>query len=102
MLFRSVLKESESTRWNPLFADINVKINCKSKGIDAVIKHYGFDISEVMAFGDGGNDVKMIKHAAYGVVMGNAVDEAKEVADFVTTSVDEGGIANALKHYGVI
>jgi hydroxymethylpyrimidine pyrophosphatase-like HAD family hydrolase len=34
--------------------------------------------------------------------MGNALDEVKEVADFVTTDVDDDGIANALKHFGLI
>jgi hydroxymethylpyrimidine pyrophosphatase-like HAD family hydrolase len=55
-----------------------------------------------MAFGDGGNDISIIKAAGVGVAMGNAGDDVKFVADYITTSVDEDGIANALKHYGVI
>ena len=55
-----------------------------------------------MAFGDGGNDLAMLRHAAIGVAMGNSVDEVREGADYVTTSVDEDGIYNALKHYGII
>ena len=56
----------------------------------------------LLAFGDGGNDVSMLRHAAIGVAMGNAVDEVKEHANYITTSVDEDGIANALKHFSVI
>lgn len=53
-------------------------------------------------FGDGGNDVSMLRHAAIGVAMGNAVDEVKEHANYITTSVDEDGVANALKHFSII
>ena len=55
-----------------------------------------------MAFGDGGNDISMLQHAGLGVAMGNAKEEVKQKADYVTTSVDEDGIANALKHFGII
>ena len=73
-----------------------------SKGIDEIIRHFGIRLEETMAFGDGGNDVSMLRHAAIGVAMGNAVDEVKEHANYITTSVDEDGIANALKHFSVI
>ena len=55
-----------------------------------------------MAFGDGGNDVPIIKEAGIGVAMGNAVDEVKQTADFVTRHIDEDGVAYALRHFGVI
>ena len=55
-----------------------------------------------MAFGDGGNDISMLKTAAIGVAMGNANDEVKDAADYITTSVDEDGIQNALRHFGLI
>lgn len=44
----------------------------------------------------------MIREAGIGVAMGNAIDELKEMADYVTTSVDDDGILNALKHFGLI
>jgi hydroxymethylpyrimidine pyrophosphatase-like HAD family hydrolase len=55
-----------------------------------------------MAFGDGGNDLTIIKKAGIGVAMGNAGDELKRAADYVTSSVDDDGILNALKHFDVI
>ena len=55
-----------------------------------------------MAFGDGGNDIEMLRHVGIGVAMGNAKDEVKACADYVTTSVDDDGIVNALRHFGVI
>ena len=43
----------------------------------------------------------MLRFAGIGVAMGNATDEPKAAADYVTDSVDDAGIANALKHFGV-
>ena len=64
--------------------------------------HFGFAIGETMAFGDGGNDVAMLRAAGAGVAMGNACDEALAAADYVTASVDDDGIRRALEHFGVI
>ena len=65
-------------------------------------RHFGLDISETMAFGDGGNDISIIRRAGTGVAMGNAGDNVKAAADYVTTSVDDDGVMNALVHFGVI
>ena len=64
--------------------------------------HMGFDSQRTMAFGDGGNDTSLVTTAGIGVAMGNALDSLKQAADFVTTSVDEDGIMNALLHFGLI
>lgn len=87
-----------SMRWSPDFYDIIPKDSSKSAGIDKIIEHYGISLEETMAIGDGGNDIDMIKHAGIGVAMGNANDDVKAAADFVTTSVDEDGILNAVKN----
>ena len=55
-----------------------------------------------MAFGDGGNDVPMLSHVGLGVAMGNASPEVQAAANYVTTSVDEDGIMNALKHFNIL
>ena len=91
-----------SGRWHPEFTDITANGADKGKGILAMARHEGFDPSRTMAFGDGGNDMSMIIQAGIGVAMGNAIDALKEQADYVTTSVDEDGIMNALRHYQVI
>lgn len=57
------------------------------------------DIDDAMAFGDGGNDVELLKIAGIGVAMGNAKPKCKEAADFVTLSNDEGGIAYAIEKF---
>lgn len=101
-LMEHVLTHCEANRWHPAFADCIVKGTNKATAIDRVCQHYGWDISEVMAFGDGGNDKNMLIHAGIGVAMGNARDEVKACADYVTTPVDEDGIANALRHFQLI
>ena len=64
--------------------------------------YYSIDIDECMAFGDGGNDKEMLEFAKIGVAMGNASDDVKSIADYVTTDVDNDGILNALKHFNVL
>ena len=71
-------------------------------GLEAVIRHYGFKREETAAFGDGMNDLGMIRWAGTGVAMGNAEPEVKAVADYVTTPVWEDGVKNALLHLGIL
>ena len=91
-----------SGRWHPEFTDITANGADKGKGIITMARHEGFDPSRTMAFGDGGNDSSMILQAGIGVAMGNALDALKQQADYVTTSVDDDGILNALRHFSVI
>lgn len=91
-----------SGRWHPAFTDVTAATAGKDNGMRAMIEHLGIDISETMAFGDGGNDISIIRAAGTGVAMGNAGNDVKAVADYVTTSVDDDGVRNALKHFGVI
>ena len=97
-----VLTHCNVFRWHPAFADCIINNTSKATGIDAVCKYYGFTADDAMAFGDGGNDIEMLRHVGIGVAMGNAKDEVKACADYVTTSVDDDGIVNALRHFGVI
>ena len=58
----------------------------------------GISREEVIAFGDQELDISMLEAAGMGVAMGNAIDELKEKADFVTKTNNEAGIAYALEH----
>ena len=57
---------------------------------------------ETIAFGDGGNDISMLRFAGIGVAMGNAEDDVKASADYVTAGVDDDGIRKALSHFGLL
>ena len=97
-----LVPDCEMGRWHPAFVDITTQGCTKQQGIDEIIQHFGIKLEETMAFGDGGNDIPMIQHAAIGVAMGNALDSVKAIADYVTDTVDNDGVAKALKHFGVI
>ena len=70
--------------------------------MDIFASYYGIDMSETVAFGDGGNDIPMLRKAGIGIAMGNASETVKAAAGYVTDSVDDNGIYNALKHLKVI
>lgn len=97
-----ILPNCEATRWYPTFADIVPAGSNKSVGMDKISHYFGFEHAECMAFGDGGNDISMLKQAHIGIAMGNADSSVKEAADYTTDSVDRNGIYHALKHFGVI
>lgn len=54
---------------------------------------------EIMAFGDGLNDLRMIREVGTGVAMGNARDEVKAAADYIALSNDEEGVARFIEEY---
>ncbi len=71
----------------------------KAKALEAVLSPMGYMQDEIIAFGDGQNDKTMIQYAGIGVAMDNAVEELKEVADEITLSNEDDGIAVSLyKH----
>ena len=71
----------------------------KAKALDTVLTPMGYKKEEMIAFGDGQNDASMIKYVGIGVAMANAVDDLKAVADEVTLSNEEDGIAYTLSKY---
>ena len=101
-LLEHVLTDCDSARWHPAFTDFNAKNISKATGMDEFMTYFGIEGKHTMAFGDGGNDISMLKHATIGIAMGNAAEHVKAVADYVTNSVDDDGIINALKYFHVL
>jgi Cof subfamily protein (haloacid dehalogenase superfamily) len=87
------------SRWNSYFMDVNQKWISKKRGMDEILNYFNIPVRDTIAFGDGGNDIPIIKHAALGIAMANGNLETKEAADYVTDSVDEDGISNALRKF---
>jgi len=71
----------------------------KASGLSVVCAHLGIDQADVLALGDGRNDIEMLAWAGRGVAMGQAVDEVRGIADAVTGSVQEDGVATELRRY---
>lgn len=67
----------------------------KYKGIKKIVEMQGGSEEDIIVFGDGINDLKMFKKAKTSVAMGNAIDELKEIATFITDDADSDGIYNA-------
>ncbi|WP_153126510.1 Cof-type HAD-IIB family hydrolase [Peribacillus tepidiphilus] len=101
-LFLENYPEFRFIRWHENCLDVLPDGGSKAAGILKLIEKAGFKIDDVFAFGDGLNDIEMIKTVGTGVAMGNAVEELKKHADLVTTPVDEDGIYNGLKKLKLI
>ena len=70
----------------------------KATGMDIVMEHYGLDIAESVAIGDGANDIEMVEHAGLGIAMGNASSDLLAVADYITDDVEADGLRKAVEH----
>ena len=88
-----------ATRWSPNFADVFPAGGGKDRGIEAICRHLGIRQEETIAFGDGENDISMLEYAGIGVAMGNSSGKVQACADYVTSTVDEDGIARAVEHF---
>lgn len=97
-----ILTHSVATRWNKNAVDIVPADGGKGKGILEYLKGIGYSREDAMAFGDGPNDLEMLETVSLGICMGNGDDTVKEIADYVTDSVDEDGIWNAMKNLGYL
>ncbi len=102
MMLEDMLDECIITSWNKTGIDIISKSGGKAAGIEMFIDEYHLRRGQTMSFGDGQNDIDMIRFTRIGVAMGNGVEALKTAADYVTTDIDDDGIANALKHFGLI
>lgn len=71
----------------------------KGEALIALALHVGVSLSEVVAVGDGTNDISLLSTAGLAIAMENAPDEVKAVADYVTLDVDHGGLAAAIKRF---
>lgn len=83
-------------------ADVVERKASKAVGLLRLCEYYKIPLSETIAFGDSMNDYDIIKAAGKGIAMGNAMEELKKAADYVTDPIDQDGIRNACLHFGLI
>lgn len=81
----------------------NIEINApgvnKGTALVELGRTLGIRREEIMACGDGDNDILMLKEAGFGVAMGNAEDAVKEAADYITLTNEEDGVAHVIEKY---
>lgn len=84
----------------------NIEVNAlgvnKGIGLLKLGELLGIKREEIMACGDGMNDLEMIREAGLGVAMANAVQEVKDAADFVTDSNEKDGVAKAIEMFALV
>ena len=100
-------KEFQINQWSLLgsdkgMGDITRKDAGKASGVQFIAEKYGVKAEDTYAFGDTAGDLPMIKCCGTGVAMGNAEPGLKEGADYITGNVDENGIFDAFRHFGLI
>ncbi|MNB71139.1 putative bifunctional phosphatase/peptidyl-prolyl cis-trans isomerase [compost metagenome] len=101
-LYEELLTKLRLIRWHPLALDVLPPGSSKAMGIQALLDNLGLSREEAIAFGDGLNDKEMLELAGLGIAMGNSHEELLPYADYVTSSVDDGGIYKGLQHAGLI
>lgn len=94
--------ELKFTRSSPYASDIINQGTSKLEGIKRIGEEFGFDISQVMAFGDSDNDLEMLSGVGLSIAMGNGTSKVKEIAKHTTSSNSQDGIHRALEHFGIL
>ena len=101
-LFLPHLHNCKAARWDEFAVDIMPKDSDKAKGIAAALECLNGSKEEALSIGDGTNDKEMLQYTGTSVAMGNASEEIKKIATFITDDIDEDGWAKALIHFGLI
>ena len=83
----------------PFFLEFLHKSVNKGAGVAALAKKLNIKQEEVICIGDAGNDIHMIKYAGLGVAMGNAFPEVKRIANFITKTNEEDGVAYIINKF---
>lgn len=83
----------------PFFLEVLNKKAHKGAAVKKLAEHLGIDQSEVMAIGDNENDLTMVEYAGIGVAMANATENVRNMADVITASNEEDGVAKVINEY---
>ncbi len=102
MYYRDYVPNVAWARWHPDFLDVTPMHSSKGVAVERVCEALGISPEEAIAFGDGGNDIDMLRTAGIGVAMGNATEDVKAAADYVTSDVDDDGLLRALEKFNIL
>lgn len=96
---QTLYDEYTIVRSAPFFLEFLNKNSGKAVGVKALGEHLGIKREEIICIGDAGNDLDMIEYAGLGVAMGNAFEEVKKAADYITDSNEEDGVAKVIEKF---
>jgi len=85
-----------------LFGDLGVKNITKAHALQVLLDHLGASVQDTIALGDAKIDIPMLQLCRWGVAMGNAGEETKAAADYITDDVENDGLWKAFEHFGLI
>ena len=74
----------------------------KAKGMQSLLEALGASQADTLAIGDSTNDLPMFRFAAHSVCMGDGMEEAKQMVEYITAPLLEDGVEKAMRHYGLI
>ena len=83
----------------PYFCEVSHPEATKGNGIRFLAQQWGIKQEEIMAIGDQDNDIEMLLAAGVRVAMGNATENLKQVANYITKTVDEDGVVHAIQEF---
>lgn len=105
LLIKKIMKNTKNckyTKWHDEAFDIIPSTGGKKAGIEAIKQYYGFQKEELVAFGDGENDIEMFHSVGISIAMNNAKDIVKEHADIICDDVDHRGITSGIEQLGLL
>jgi hypothetical protein len=96
-------REINLVKTNPEYLEFMSPLADKGRGLDALARHYGVARTDILAFGDGHNDVQMLKYAGVGVAVANASAEVKAVAARITRAThNQSPITEVCQELGLV
>ncbi|WP_125154042.1 sugar-phosphatase [Clostridium rectalis] len=96
---KELFKKFTIVRSAPYFLEfLNKDVN-KGTGVQLLAKNLHIPKHNIICVGDAGNDIHMIKYAGLGVAMGNAFPEVKNIADYITLTNDNDGVAHVINKF---
>lgn len=94
----AVLSQAFSmVRSQPCLYEVMPKGTTKASALKQLAKHLGLSANDIMAIGDAANDIEMLEFAGTSVAMGNASNDVKALADYITADHNQAGVASALE-----
>ena len=89
-------------RWHEHSSDVVALNGSKAAGVVKVVEHLGYKPENVMVFGDGLNDLELFDYAGISIAMEVSHEKIKEKADYITKTLEEDGIFDALERFGMV